>query len=91
MDRRHFLAALGATLVPTAVRSQGTPAYPSKPVTVIVPFSAGGTADIFARMVAEHLQKTWGQPFVIENVAGAGSIVGVTRVALRRLTAAPSV
>ena len=58
-----------------------TPAYPTKAVTLIVPFSAGGTADIFARMVAEHLHKTFGQPFVIENVGGAGSVVGVTRVA----------
>uniref|UniRef100_UPI0022303801 tripartite tricarboxylate transporter substrate-binding protein n=1 Tax=Klebsiella pneumoniae TaxID=573 RepID=UPI0022303801 len=56
-------------------------AYPSKPVTVYVPFAAGGTADIFARMVGEHLQKTWGPAFVIENIGGAGSILGVTRLA----------
>ncbi|UPK07404.1 tripartite tricarboxylate transporter substrate binding protein [Bradyrhizobium sp. 170] len=56
-------------------------AYPSRQVTVIVPFSAGGTADIFARMVANHLQAKLGKPFVVENVSGAGSIVGVTRLA----------
>lgn len=81
MNRREILAALGAaTMAPLPALAQGA-AYPGKNVTLIVPFSAGGTADIFARMVAEHLHKTWGQPFIIENVGGAGSIVGVTRVA----------
>lgn len=80
MHRRHVLAGLGALLSPAPGWAQGT-AYPSRPVGLIVPFSAGGTADIFARMVGEHLQKTLGQPFVVENVGGAGSIVGVTRVA----------
>jgi tripartite-type tricarboxylate transporter receptor subunit TctC len=55
--------------------------YPSKQVTVIVPFAAGGTADIFARMVSNHLQVKFGRPFVVENVGGAGSILGVTRLA----------
>lgn len=55
--------------------------YPSKQVTVIVPFAAGGTADIFARMVSNHLQMKLGEPFVVENVGGAGSILGVTRLA----------
>jgi len=55
--------------------------YPSKPITTIVPFAAGGTADIFARMVSDHLQKKLGATGVIENVGGAGSIIGVTRVA----------
>lgn len=81
MNRREILAALGAaTMAPLPALAQGA-TYPGKNVTLIVPFSAGGTADIFARMVAEHLHKTWGQPFIIENVGGAGSIVGVTRVA----------
>jgi tripartite-type tricarboxylate transporter receptor subunit TctC len=80
MNRREILASLGALAVPAPALSQPT-TYPSKGVTIIVPFSAGGTADIFARMVGEHLNKLWRQPFVIENVGGAGSIVGVTRVA----------
>jgi tripartite-type tricarboxylate transporter receptor subunit TctC len=55
--------------------------YPSRPITSIVPFAAGGTADIFARMVSEHLQKKMSATVIIENVGGAGSIIGVTRVA----------
>lgn len=55
-------------------------AYPSKPVTVIVPFSAGGTADIIARMVAERLQKKFGQPFVVENIGGGGGVSGVEKL-----------
>lgn len=80
MNRRKILAGLGAAFCPIPAFAQGA-AYPSKGVTIIVPFSAGGTADIFARMVGEHLNKVWRQPFMIENVGGAGSIVGVTRVA----------
>lgn len=55
--------------------------YPSKPVTIVVPFSAGGTADIFARMAAQHLQEKLGKPFIVENIGGAGSIIGITKVA----------
>lgn len=80
MNRREMLAALGCLLTPTPLLAQAE-TYPSKPVSVIVPFLAGGTADIFARMVGEHLQKSWGQPFVPENAGGAGSIVGITRIA----------
>ncbi|CAN7225421.1 tripartite tricarboxylate transporter substrate binding protein [Bosea sp. LjRoot9] len=80
MNRRDVLAALSLLLGPAPAFAQGA-GYPSKPVSMIVPFSAGGTADIFARMVGEHLQKSWGQPFVTENVGGAGSIVGITRIA----------
>ena len=61
--------------------AQAQDGYPSKQVTVIVPFAAGGTADIFARMVSNHLQMKLGKPFVVENVGGAGSILGVTRLA----------
>jgi len=81
MHRRHILAGLAAGFLPVPVLAQDASSYPQKATTIIVPFAAGGTADIFARMVGEHLQKTWGQPFIIENVGGAGSIVGITRVA----------
>jgi len=59
--------------------------YPTKPVTMIVPFAAGGPTDIVARFVSEHMSRTLGQQIVIENVAGAGGTTGITRAA----TAAP--
>jgi tripartite-type tricarboxylate transporter receptor subunit TctC len=53
-----------------------TDAWPSKPVRVIVPFAAGGAADILARIVSDHLGRVLGQSFVIDNRAGAGGLVG---------------
>jgi tripartite-type tricarboxylate transporter receptor subunit TctC len=53
--------------------------YPSKPITMIVPFAAGGPTDIVARMVGENMSKTLGQQVVVENVAGAGGTTGITR------------
>lgn len=55
--------------------------YPVKPITIVVPFAAGGTVDIIARMVAENLQKKLSATVVIENVGGAGGNIGVARVA----------
>lgn len=60
-------------------------AYPNKPVTMIVPFAAGGPTDIIARIVGDHMSKTLGQQVVIENVAGAGGTTGITRA----MTATP--
>jgi tripartite-type tricarboxylate transporter receptor subunit TctC len=60
-------------------------AYPARPVTMIVPFAAGGPTDIVARIVGDHMSKTLGQQIVVENVAGAGGTTGITRA----LTAAP--
>jgi tripartite-type tricarboxylate transporter receptor subunit TctC len=55
--------------------------YPSKPVTIIVPFAAGGPADTLARMMGERMERPLGQPIIIENVAGAAGSLGVARVA----------
>jgi tripartite-type tricarboxylate transporter receptor subunit TctC len=53
--------------------------YPARPITMIVPFAAGGPTDIIARIVADHMSKTLGQQIVIENVVGAGGTTGATR------------
>jgi len=71
-----FALALGA-----ATCAQGQTAYPTKSVRIIVPYSAGGPADIYARFIGDRLQKTMGHPFVIENRPGAGAIIGTDAVA----------
>ena len=53
--------------------------YPNKPVKIIVPFPAGGTSDVMARLVSEELTKILKQPFLVENVGGAGGVVGTER------------
>jgi tripartite-type tricarboxylate transporter receptor subunit TctC len=78
------LAAAFAALLAIALPATAQP-YPSRPITVIVPFPAGGPSDVVARIVAEGMGKVLGQTMVIENVGGAGGTIGSGRVA----TAAP--
>jgi tripartite-type tricarboxylate transporter receptor subunit TctC len=71
------MAASAALLMPASASAQ---AYPQRPVKIVVPFSAGGATDVMARSLAQHLQNTFGQPFIVENVTGAGGSVGATMV-----------
>ena len=71
-------AALALVLVPHSASAQD---YPTKNITVVVPFSAGGPSDVVARIIAEHMGRTLGQTMVIENVGGAGGTLGSGRVA----------
>jgi tripartite-type tricarboxylate transporter receptor subunit TctC len=79
MHRRSLLAAALAAAAAPAVRAQS--AWPTKPVRIVVPFAAGGTTDILARALAPELQRAFGQPFVVENRAGAGGNLGADQVA----------
>src|SRR5215813_13047682 len=80
LPRRNFLhLAAGAATLPALSRIAGAQTYPSRPVTIIVPVPPGGVADPIARILADHLTVTLGQPVVIENVTGAGGSIGVGR------------
>lgn len=76
---RKFVLAIA--LVTAAVAGAQAQTYPSRPVTVIVPFAAGGPADITGRIVADIFSKALGQQFIVENVGGAGGTTGTTRAA----------
>ena len=76
--RAVALAFIAGLVVPSAASAQ---AYPTKPVKMIVPFGAGGPADVYARVLAQHLSDALKQNFVIENRPGAGAIIGTDAVA----------
>jgi tripartite-type tricarboxylate transporter receptor subunit TctC len=79
VTRLQFAAVLAALLAGGA--SASAQSYPSRPVTLIAPFPAGGPLDTIARIVAEPMRETLGQPIVVENVPGAGGNIGVGRLA----------
>jgi tripartite-type tricarboxylate transporter receptor subunit TctC len=76
---RGIAAVAAAVLLASSAFAQS--AYPSKPVRVIVPYSPGGPADIYARFIGDRLEKAFSQAFVIENRPGAGAIIGTDAVA----------
>jgi tripartite-type tricarboxylate transporter receptor subunit TctC len=84
MGRRNFLRAMHAALVGSAmvlsVGSVSAQAFPSRPVKVIVPFAAGGGADVLMRLVGQKMSASLGQPIVIENLPGAGTILGAQKL-----------
>jgi tripartite-type tricarboxylate transporter receptor subunit TctC len=91
-DRKRGCASLEARAMPKIVvyllaglllilPAQAQEAFPSKPVRIVVPFPAGGTADTLPRIIAEVLRETWRQPVVVENRAGAAGNIGAEQVA----------
>src|ERR1700756_4089556 len=77
MTGPRFVLALLASLFATQCPAQD---YPTRPVKIIVPFGAGGPADVTARQIGSILQENFGQPFVIENRTGAGGVIGTFEV-----------
>ena len=83
MHRRILLVSVAALLA-AASTGAGAQAYPSKPVRLIVPFAAGGTTDIVARVVSEKINAHLGQTMIVDNKAGGGGSVGATESGARR-------
>ena len=74
------VAGIGGMIALTA-HSALAQTWPTRPVTLVVPFGAGGSSDVIARVVAEGLRANLGQPVIVENIGGAGGMIGASRVA----------
>jgi tripartite-type tricarboxylate transporter receptor subunit TctC len=80
LQRRRFLhLAAGAAGLPFASRLAWAQAYPTRTITLIVPFPPGGSTDVAARIVADHMSRTLGQQVIVQNVSGAGGTTGSIR------------
>src|SRR5919112_4433190 len=78
---KSWLKALaGAAAALWSATGGAMAAYPERTITMVVPFAAGGTTDVVARIMADHMSRTLGQQIVVENVTGAGGTVGAARV-----------
>src|SRR4051812_45675319 len=81
MNRRKLITAVLAVCIASLGGAAFAEQYPSKTVTVIIPFPPGGTLDVVGRMLAQKLTEQMGQSFVVENRPGAGGTIGATAVA----------
>src|SRR3982074_115621 len=82
LPRRRFLrVAAGVVALPALLRSARAQTFPSRQITLVVPFPPGGSTDVAARIMAEKMRPILGQPVIIENQGGAGGSIAVGRVA----------
>src|SRR5262245_26297147 len=82
LPRRRFLhLAAGAALLPAVSGIARAQQYPARPITIVVPFAAGGPTDTLARLLATHMKGSLGQSVIVENITGAEGSIGVGRVA----------
>jgi tripartite-type tricarboxylate transporter receptor subunit TctC len=82
IPRRQFLhLAAGAAALPAVSRFAWAQTYPTRPITIVVPFPAGGALDVLGRILAQRMRASLGQTIIVENVAGANGSLGVGRVA----------
>jgi tripartite-type tricarboxylate transporter receptor subunit TctC len=85
LPRRRFLhLAAGATALPATSRFARAQAFPSRPITMVVAFAAGGSTDVIGRILAERMGRSLGQTVIIENVSGANGTIGTGRAARAR-------
>lgn len=80
MNKRNFITALAAPLVALTLPAVAQ-TYPAKPIKIVVPFPAGGTSDVLARLIGQKMTENWGQPVVIENKPGSSGNLGADAVA----------
>jgi tripartite-type tricarboxylate transporter receptor subunit TctC len=76
-----FVASMFAISVPTLAQESSSHVWPERPVTIVVPFQAGGSADLLARILQQHMQADLDMPFVVENRSGADGSIGTSYVA----------
>ena len=74
-------ALAAAVLIGVGAGAQAQQPYPTRPITVVVPFAAGGPTDVLARILGQHMSQTLGQQIVVENITGGGGSIGAARVA----------
>jgi tripartite-type tricarboxylate transporter receptor subunit TctC len=77
---KRLIVAMALVVFASVAQAQ-MPAWPSRQITLIVPFPPGGSTDVVARIMAERMRPLLGQPVIIENVGGAGGSIGIGRVA----------
>jgi tripartite-type tricarboxylate transporter receptor subunit TctC len=83
LPRRKFLhLAAGAAALPAIPHIASAQTYPTRPLTLVVGFAAGGPSDVAGRIIAQRMSEILGQQVVVENLAGAGGTVGSLRVAM---------
>jgi tripartite-type tricarboxylate transporter receptor subunit TctC len=80
-SRRSFIAAAALASILGAIGAETAQVYPSRPITMVVPLAPGGSTDVIARIMAEGMRTSLGQPVIVENTPGAGGTIGIGRLA----------